>query len=96
MNNYICQIEAMIAEKTRQKIKGMESENTTLLRQFKFFDTEGLEYLHYAQFVRTLESFSVLAPEKEMTMLFDKWCDVDGDKKKLFYRPFIAKLFETY
>lgn len=86
----------MIAEKTRQKIKGMESENTTLLRQFKFFDTESLEYLNYAQFVRTLESFGVLAPEKEMTMLFDKWCQVDGDKKRLFYRPFIKKLFEKY
>lgn len=95
-NKYVEQIEAMLAEKTRQKIKGMESENSTLLRQFKFFDTERLEYLNYAQFVRTLESFSVLAPEKEMTMLFDKWCNVDGDKKKLFYRPFITKLFEKY
>jgi len=95
-NKYVEQIEAMLAEKTRQKIKGMESENSTLLRQFKFFDTEGLEYLSYSQFVRTLEGFSVLAPEKEMTMLFDKWCQVDGDKKRLFYRPFIKKLFEKY
>lgn len=93
---YVEQIEAMLAEKTRQKVKGSESENNTLLRQFKYFDREALSYCNYSQFVRTLESFGVMAPEKEMTMLFEKWCKVDGDKKKLYYRPFITQLFKKY
>merc|ERR1712013_691809 len=40
-----------------------------------------------------------LAPEKELTMLFEKWCQrpfLNGVPKKLCYRPFIHELFQTY
>eukprot|EP00483_Globobulimina_turgida_P000271 UN00271 len=71
---FVEQIEAMLAEKTRQKVKGSENESNTLLRQFKHFDTRSANYVNFHQFVRTLESFGVMAPEKELTMMFDKWC----------------------
>lgn len=92
-NKYVEQIEAMLAEKTRQKIKGSDNEETTLLKAFKHFDAMTHEYVDYSEFVRTLESFGVLAPEKELTMLFDKWCST---KNKLFYRPFAHQLFVKY
>jgi len=98
-NKYMEQIEAMLAEKTRQKIKGSDNEETTLLKAFKHFDSKALEHVTYAEFVRTLESFGVLAPQKELTMLFDKWCArpfLNGVPKKLCYRPFIHQLFCTY
>jgi len=93
------QIEAMLAEKTRQKIKGSDNEESTLLKAFKHFDSKALEFVSYAEFVRTLESFGVLAPEKELTMLFEKWCQrpfLNDAPKKLCYRPFVRQLFRTY
>jgi len=93
------QIEAMLAEKTRQKIKGSANEESTLLKAFKHFDSKALEWVSYAEFVRTLESFGVLAPEKELTMLFEKWCQrpfLNDAPKKLCYRPFVRQLFKTY
>merc|ERR1712013_691810 len=56
---YIEQIEAMLAEKTRQKIKGSDNEESTLLKAFKHFDSKALEYVNFKEFVRTLESFGV-------------------------------------
>merc|ERR1712212_567011 len=61
-NKYVAQIEAMLAEKTRQKIKGSDNEEGTLLKAFKHFDSKALEFVSYAEFVRTLESFGVLSP----------------------------------
>jgi len=95
-NKYVEQIEAMLAEKTRQKLKGSESEVTCLTKQFKFYDGQKLGYLNYATFTQTLESFGVMAPEKELMLFFDKWCTVDGDTKKFFYRPFVTKLFQLH
>lgn len=102
-NEYIEQIEAMLAEKTRQKVKGAESENNTLLRQFKHFDIADNNYLNYKEFVRTLESFGVMAPAKDLTILFEKWCveeprskDDEQMIKKLKYRGFVEKLFKKY
>jgi len=102
-NKYVEQIEAMLAEKTRQKVKGSESESNTLLRQFKHFDTVDKSYLNYSQFSRTLESFGVMAPEKELTMMFDKWCVEEKDEnnagpgiKKLYYRKFVKELFKKH
>ena len=89
----------MLAEKTRQKIKGSDNEEGTLLKAFKHFDSKALEFVSYAEFVRTLESFGVLAPDKELTMLFAKWCSrpfLNDVPKKLFYRPFVHQLFCTY
>merc|ERR1719273_750522 len=102
-NKYIEQIEAMLAEKTRQKVKGSESENNTLLRAFKHFDIANNNFLNYAQFVQTLESFGVMAPAKDLAILFHKWCveevdHVDEKKviKKLKYRGFVENLFKKY
>jgi len=99
-NKYIEQIEAMLAEKTRQKVKGSESENNTLLRQFKHFDIADNNWLNYVEFVRTLESFGVMAPAKDLTVLFNKWCVEELDDKqmmkKLKYRGFVEKLFQKY
>lgn len=98
-NKYIEQIEAMLAEKTRQKIKGSDNEEGTLLKAFKHFDSKALEHVNFAEFVRTLESFGVLAPEKELTMVFEKWCSrpfLKGVPKKLCYRPFVRQLFVKY
>lgn len=93
----------MLAEKTRQKVRGSESESNTLLRQFKHFDTVDKSYLNYSQFSRTLESFGVMAPEKELTMMFDKWCVEEKDEnnagpgiKKLYYRKFVKELFKNH
>merc|ERR1712083_894122 len=52
-NKYVEQIEAMLAEKTRQKVKGSESENSTLLRQCKHFDIANKNFLNFEQFVQT-------------------------------------------
>merc|ERR1719410_2579067 len=92
-NKYIEQIEAMLAEKTRQKVKGSESENNTLLRQFKHFDIANKNFLNFEQFVQTLESFGVMAPAKDLATLFGKWCVEEKDEnnkviKKLRYREF--------
>eukprot|EP01083_Nonionella_stella_P093303 261446_1 len=98
---YVEQIEAMLAEKTRQKVRGSENESKTLLRQFKHFDCASKGYMNYAQFVRALEGFGVMAPEKELTMMFGKWSDDEVDErgdslKKLYYREFVQQLFKKY
>eukprot|EP00485_Elphidium_margaritaceum_P014416 CAMPEP_0202726022 /NCGR_PEP_ID=MMETSP1385-20130828/184401_1 /ASSEMBLY_ACC=CAM_ASM_000861 /TAXON_ID=933848 /ORGANISM="Elphidium margaritaceum" /LENGTH=381 /DNA_ID=CAMNT_0049392235 /DNA_START=106 /DNA_END=1252 /DNA_ORIENTATION=+ len=99
---FVLQIEAMLAEKTRQKIKGTENECNTLLRQFKHYDLEKLGFVTYDQFVHVLESFGVLAPEKELRAFFAKWSKpqqqqkASGQDNLLWYRPFIQSLFETY
>jgi len=100
-NKYVEQIEAMLAEKTRQKVKGAESEGNTLLRQFKHFDIANNNWINYKQFVQVLESFGVMAPADDMTILFGKWSveEADGQKqmvKKLKYRSFIQQLFKKY
>lgn len=95
-NKYIEQIEAMLAEKTRQKVKGSESENNTLLRQCKHFDIANKNFLNFEQFVQTLESFGVMAPAKDLATLFGKWCVEEKSIKKLKYREFVNELFKKY
>jgi len=97
-DQYVGQIEAMLAEKTKQKCKGSENEERCLLRQFKHFSSyPSSETCSYAEFKKTLESYGCLAPEKELTMCYEKHCSMDDEgNKKLFYRPFIQELFKKY
>merc|ERR1711874_218256 len=83
------QIEAMLAEKTRQKVKGSESENNTWVRQCKHFDIANKNFLNFEQFVQTLESFGAMAPAKDLATLFGKWCVEEKSIKKLKYREFV-------
>lgn len=59
---YIEQIEAVLAEKVRQKVRGNENESRTLLRCFKHFDLKNKNVVDYKHFIRTLESFGVIMP----------------------------------
>jgi len=98
-NMYVGQIEGMLAEKTKQKCKGSESEDRVLLKQFKHFSSyPESETCGYEEFKKTLESYGCLAPEQELTMCFEKHCSTDQEtgKKKLFYRTFVQELFEKY
>jgi len=97
-DKYVGQIESMLAEKTKQKCKGSENEDRALLRQFKHFSSyPSSETCGYEEFKKTLESYGCLAPEKELTMCFNKHCSTDAKgNKKLFYRQFIEELFQKY
>jgi len=98
-DKFVGQIEAMLAEKTKQKCKGSENEDRTLLKQFKHFSSYPTsERCDFKEFQQTLESFGCLVAEKELKMCFEKHASVDEEtgENKLFFRTFITELFKKY
>lgn len=90
-NQYFAQIEALLAEKVRQKCKGSEGENQTLIKKFKHHDLENKGWCNLQQFLNTLETFGVIMPTQEAKVMFSKWTNEENDK--IMYKDFVEELF---
>ena len=88
------QFENELKVKLQQKATSYVSEETILMRSFKYFDLDNSGYVSLEEWIKAVEKIGVVVPSRpQLEELFHAY-DTSGDNQ-LDYTEFVAAVFGT-
>jgi Ca2+-binding EF-hand superfamily protein len=86
-NERVAELEDILYEKVRQRCKGNDDEGKTMMKVFRYFDTDNTGAISLGEFNRALEQFGCTFNANEVRALFQKY-DADNSGQ-IDYEEFV-------
>lgn len=94
MDSYRQQFENELRTKLQQKATSHVSEETVLLRSFKYFDLDNSETVSLDEFVKAIEKIGLVVPERRTLEDLFRFYDTDRSGA-LDYKEFVGAIFNN-